>query len=148
MLYAFLIHLGFWFCIISVSKTWKSSWNVPAKMKIQLCQCHISNLYMVKVEQTVKIIYFKYGIVIFFSMEGFLATRASHSSRSIFPSPLKSASSNVYWNRQMRFILELWYHCLLLFIWQAWGSPCRLLFGWCHLKGVNQTRLGKPKSSL
>lgn len=40
--------------------------------------------------------YFKYGIVMFFNKEGLCATNSFHSSISIFPSPFKSASSNVY----------------------------------------------------
>lgn len=38
---------------------------------------------------------FKYGRVIFFIKDGFLDTNSFHSSESIFPSPLKSASLNV-----------------------------------------------------
>jgi hypothetical protein len=40
--------------------------------------------------------YFKYGIVIFLSKDGFWATNFSHSSGSILPSPFKSASLKAY----------------------------------------------------
>ena len=46
--------------------------------------------------------YFKYGIVMYFSKDGFWSTNTFHSSMSIFPSPLQSASSNVYENSKSK----------------------------------------------
>lgn len=41
------------------------------------------------------VISLRYGIVMFFNKDGFRAAKLFHSSISIFPSPLESASSNV-----------------------------------------------------
>lgn len=40
--------------------------------------------------------YFKYGMVMFFSMDGFREMNSFHSSGSIFPSPFVSTSLKVF----------------------------------------------------
>lgn len=44
--------------------------------------------------------YLKYGSVIIFNKEGFFDTKLSHSDLSIFPSPLISASKNVWVHKE------------------------------------------------
>lgn len=53
--------------------------------------------------------YFRYGTVMFFNKDGFRSTSSLHSSRSIFPSPFKSASSNVYGvSKQKMYSVDTW----------------------------------------